>query len=114
MKILRPLRFPVKHPQFLSLFLKKSVYDIAGIYDLQYTLAADYDFMFRIFKNHQFTSLYISRLIVRMRLGGASNANFKSTITANREVLKTWSNHGFRIPIQFLFFRILKRVIQFI
>jgi glycosyltransferase len=49
-----------------------------------------------------------------MRLGGASNTNFKSTITANKEVLKTWKNHGFSIPIQLIPLRIIKRLAQFI
>ena len=42
-------------PPHPSLFVKKSVYEKAGLFDLNFKLAADYEFMLRIFKKHNFT-----------------------------------------------------------
>ena len=42
------IRFTINHP---SCFIKKSVYIAAGLYDLQYKIAADYDFILRLFIN---------------------------------------------------------------
>ena len=94
--------------------MRKRVYDEAYLCNLQYSLADDYEFMFRIFKKYKFSSKYISRLIVRMRLGRPSNRSFKGTNIANKEVLRTWKNHGFNISFQLMPLRILKRLIQFI
>ena len=41
-----PIRFTLNHP---SCFIKKSAYDLIGLYNLQYKIAADYDLILRLF-----------------------------------------------------------------
>lgn len=41
-----PFKFTINHP---SCFVKKSVYDRIGSFNLSYTIAADYDFVFRAY-----------------------------------------------------------------
>ncbi|TBR61422.1 glycosyl transferase [Westiellopsis prolifica IICB1] len=41
-----PFRFTIPHP---SCFVKKEVYDQIGLFDLGYSMAADYDFIFRAY-----------------------------------------------------------------
>lgn len=41
-----PIRFTLNHP---SCFIKKSAYDLIGLYDLKYKIAADYDLILRLF-----------------------------------------------------------------
>ena len=42
------IRFTINHP---SCFIKKSAYRLAGLYDLQYQIAADYDMVLRLYIN---------------------------------------------------------------
>jgi len=101
-------------PPHPALFLRSRVYKKAGVFDLQYKLAADYEYMFRIFKKYNFKSKYINRLTVKMRLGGATNKSFKNILDGNKEILKAWKNNGLKAPIKLMFFRIIKRLVQFV
>jgi glycosyltransferase involved in cell wall biosynthesis len=101
-------------PPHPALFLKSTVYKKEGLFDLQYKFASDYEFMFRIFKKHNFKSKYIDRLMVKMKLGGATNKSFKNILNGNKEILNAWKNNNFTPPITLMFVRFIKRVIQFI
>ena len=49
------IRFTINHP---SCFIKKSAYMIAGLYNLQYQIAADYDIILRLFiKEFKFSGI---------------------------------------------------------
>lgn len=101
-------------PPHPSLFVKKSVYEKAGLFNLDFKLAADYEFMLRIFKKHNFNSKYINRVIVKMRLGGATNQSFSNIKKQNIEILKAWNNNELKAPFLLMPLRIIKRLIQFI
>ncbi|MBS7255460.1 glycosyltransferase family 2 protein [Flavobacterium branchiicola] len=101
-------------PPHPSLFVKRSVYDKAGVFNLDYKLAADYELMFRMLKKHTFKIRYIDRLIVKMRLGGATNQSISNIVNQNKEILKAWKNNGLRAPFYLMPMRIFKRLIQFI
>ena len=100
-------------PPHPTLYLRSHVFHQAGTFDLQYKLAADYEFMLRIFKKHNFKSLHIQRLIVRMRLGGATNKNLINILNGNKDILRSWKNNGLKAPIALMPLRIIKRLRQF-
>ena len=100
-------------PPHPSLFLKRKIYDEAGMFNLKYRLAADYEYMLRIFKNYKYNSKYINETIVRMRLGGATNKNISNILKQNREIYNAWSNNNLSLPFFLMPLRIIKRVLQF-
>jgi glycosyltransferase involved in cell wall biosynthesis len=101
-------------PPHPSLFLKKNVYNIAGLFNLEYKLASDYEFMLRVFKKNTFKIKYINKILVKMRLGGATNKNYKNIYLGNVEIHKAWNKNGLKIPLFFTPRRIYKRFIQFL
>ncbi|WP_281336376.1 glycosyltransferase family 2 protein [Flavobacterium eburneipallidum] len=101
-------------PPHPSLFLSSRVYKEAGLFNLEYKLAADYEFMLRIFKKHHFKSKYIDRLIIKMRLGGATNKSYINIVNQNKEIFKSWENNGLKAPFYLMPLRVLKRLIQFV
>jgi len=101
-------------PPHPTLFVKKRIYEEAGLFNLDFKLAADYEFMLRIFKKHNFRSRYRNKVIVKMRLGGASNKSFSNIIMQNKEILKAWKYNELKVPLLLMPFRIIKRLIQFI
>jgi glycosyltransferase involved in cell wall biosynthesis len=101
-------------PPHPTLFVRSQVYQIAGLFDLEYKLAADYEFMLRIFKKHNFKSYYLNRSMVKMRLGGATNKNYKNIISGNKEILLSWKKNGLNIPFRLIPLKIIKRLNQFI
>jgi len=72
-------------PAHPTLFLKKEVYQKHGNFNLSYKIAADYDFMVRILSDSSLNFYYHSKIITKMRLGGASNANLKHIIKKTKE-----------------------------
>jgi glycosyltransferase len=59
-------------PAHPTLYLKKQVYANYGLFDLNYHIAADYDFMLRILSAGIKTK-YLPLYFVKMRVGGKSN-----------------------------------------
>jgi len=101
-------------PPHPSLFIKSKVYKEAGLFNLDYKLAADYEFMFRIFKLYNFKPLHMKRLMVRMRLGGATNKSIKNILNGNKEILRAWIDNGLKVPMLLMPKRFFKRIVQFI
>ncbi len=58
------------HP---TCFVSKSVYNKAGIFDTQYKISADYDFLLRCLKQN-FKFSYIAKTLTCFRLGGMSGS----------------------------------------
>jgi len=101
-------------PPHPSLFLRKKVYDVVGLFNQGMRLAADYEFMLRLFKLHNYKSKYINKLLVKMRLGGATNGSMKNIIDGNKEILSAWKTNNLKVPLLLMPKRILKRLTQFI
>ncbi|NRR91041.1 glycosyltransferase [Winogradskyella undariae] len=72
-------------PAHPTLYLKKSIYDKYGLFDLKYKIAADYDFILRIFRQENLSFFYLPKTIVKMRIGGASNKNLKNILQKSKE-----------------------------
>ncbi len=100
-------------PPHPSLFVSARVYHEAGYFNLKYRLAADYEFMLRIFKTHSYKIKYLPLVLVNMRLGGATNNSLKNIYKGNVEILNSWKENGFKIPLLLIPKRIFKRLIQF-
>lgn len=101
-------------PPHPALFVKRSVYDRVGLFNLDYKLAADYELMLRMLKKYDFKIKYIDRLIVKMRLGGATNQSFTNIINQNKEIIRSWKDNSLKVPFYLMPVRIFKRLIQFI
>lgn len=61
-------------PPHPTVYLRKKVYDRFGFFDTSFRIAADYDFMLRIFRDNLRTTVYIPEVLVKMRVGGESNS----------------------------------------
>lgn len=75
-------------PAHPTLFLKREVYDKHGLFDLDFKIAADYDFMLRILKDPELTFAYLPQVITKMRVGGVSNKSIQNIIQKSKEDLR--------------------------
>ena len=98
------------HPTF---FLKRSVYERFGFFNLNLGSAADYEMMLRFLLKHKVSTIYIPEVLVKMRVGGISNASLKSRIHANRMDRRAWQVNGLRPYPWTLLFKPLRKVNQF-
>ncbi len=101
-------------PPHPTLFLKKEVYAQSGNFDTSFKIAADYDFILRVFKNQAYSIKRVDNVLVKMRMGGASNKNLGNIIVKMKEDLQALKNN--QIPFKFnaLLFKNLRKLNQFI
>lgn len=79
------------HPTF---FVKKEFYDKYGKFDLDFGIAADYDFMLRMLGKYKISTSYLPKVLYKMRVGGASNRSLKNIIQKSLEDIKALKNNN--------------------
>jgi glycosyltransferase len=99
------------HPAF---FVRKSVYDSYGKFNLELKSAADYEIMLRFIHKHECSISYLPRVVVKMRVGGVSNSSIKNRLKANREDKRAWEINGLKPKPFTLIFKPLSKVLQFV
>ncbi|MEL6355833.1 MAG: glycosyltransferase family 2 protein [Bacteroidota bacterium] len=83
------------HPTF---FVRRSVYDKYGTFNLSFRYAADYELMLRLCYKHKIKLGYIPRVLVKMRTGGVSNSSLRNRLIANQEDQRAWRINGMPTP----------------
>jgi glycosyltransferase involved in cell wall biosynthesis len=81
-------------PAHPALVVSKRIFRSFGLFKTDYKIAADFEFVARIFARPNFQYRYLPRVLVRMRMGGASTQGWRSTLTINREVLRACRENG--------------------
>jgi glycosyltransferase involved in cell wall biosynthesis len=98
------------HPTF---FVRKEVYEKFGQFDLQFPRQADFELTMRFLEIHQIKSRYVSKIWVKMRVGGASNNSIKGVIKGNLEAYRACKKHQLNVGPLFIMKKILSRIPQF-
>jgi glycosyltransferase involved in cell wall biosynthesis len=99
------------HPTF---FVRRSIYERYGTFDLDFGSAADYELMLRFLVKHGITSKYIPEVLVKMRSGGISNASLRNRIKANLMDRKAWKVNDLKPYPWTIYLKPLRKIMQFI
>ena len=99
------------HPTF---FVKKSVYDRFGGFNLGLKLSADYELMLRVLLKHKIDASYLPQVLVKMRRGGFSNAKLVHRLRANREDFNAWQINGLKPNLLTRYLKPLRKIPQFL
>jgi glycosyltransferase involved in cell wall biosynthesis len=75
------------HPAF---FVKKEAINKYGNFIDSLTLSADYEMMLRLIHYHGILIEYLPKVLVSMRIGGASNQNISNRLMANKQDKMAW------------------------
>jgi glycosyltransferase involved in cell wall biosynthesis len=100
-------------PAHPTLFLRKEIYEQFGGFDLSYKIAADYEFILRVFKHKQLSFYYLPEVITKMRWGGASNKSLKNILQKSAEDYRALKTHNIGIPWMILLQKNLSKISQF-
>ena len=79
------------HPTF---FIRKQCYTEYGAYRTDLGSSADYELMLRYLLKKRITLAYLPRVLVRMRIGGISNASLKKRLYAHLMDWRAWRING--------------------
>ncbi|MGL1935168.1 MAG: glycosyltransferase [Fibrobacterales bacterium] len=99
----------IPHP---TLYLDSKVYEEYGVFDTGLRISADYEFMLRILTKPALSFAYIPSVLVKMRVGGASNS-FGNLIKKSKEDLKTLRKHNVG-GVYTLLYKIVSKLSQFV
>jgi len=77
-------------PPHPTLFLRKDLYNRVGYFDTQFKIAADYDFILRVFQIPDIKVAYLPMVLMLMRQGGASSkiSNLYAKSLEDLQILK--------------------------
>jgi glycosyltransferase len=98
------------HPTF---YVKRAVYEKYGVFNTSFRISADYDTMLRFLGKYRISTLYLPEVMVKMRVGGASNRSLKNIIQKSKEDYQAIQDNNFG-TIFTLLFKNLRKVTQFI
>lgn len=101
------------HPPHPTFFVKKEVYNKYGGFNLDFKLAADFELMLRFLEKFKIKSQYLNIPMVKMRLGGATNKNFKNIFNQNIECYRAFKENSLKVTILYPFYRILPKFLQY-
>lgn len=101
-------------PPHPTLFLRRSVFERFGLFDLQYRIAADFELMARLLEVRRIKTVYLSEVLVKMRLGGTTNKSLSNIVKQNREIWSALVAHGLEPGLTaFVLNKFLLRMRQF-
>jgi glycosyltransferase len=89
------------HPTF---YARRGLMDAVGKFQLDYKIAADYDFMLRAFEINRPRTAYIPHLLVDFMVGGASTSGLRSIWRSNVECLRSRRRNLGGFPVDPAFF----------
>ncbi|KAA0249621.1 MAG: glycosyltransferase [Acidobacteria bacterium] len=99
------------HPTF---FVRRRVYESLGRFRTDLGSAADYELMLRFLYRHGIKAVYIPRVLVRMRTGGASNRSLLARVRANRMDREAWRVNDLKPGLATLLLKPLRKLPQFL
>ena len=99
------------HPTF---FVRRKVYDKAGVFNCSLRSAADYELMLRILLKHEIPAVYINEVIIKMRVGGVSTASLRNRLKANSQDRLAWKINGLDPYFFTLYMKPLRKLGQFL
>lgn len=100
-------------PPHPTLFLRKEIYAQVGPFDTQFNIAADYDFVLRVFAQPHLKAKYLPQVLMLMRQGGASS-KVGNLLAKSKEDLRVLKKNKMPQPYLILLRKIAGKFKQFI
>lgn len=101
----------IPHP---ALFVRRTVYERYGLFNPDFRIAGDYEFILRILKIHKINVKYIPAAFTRMYNSGVSGSNLKQRGRGWAELKNAWVVNNFKVPRFFIWRRLLFKIGQYL
>jgi len=99
-------------PPHTSFFVRKSVYQAFGLFDLSCGISADLDLMFRFIVDKRIDCGYLDKYVVYMREGGASTKSIIRLIMNLIDSANIIRKHGYDVGMLYYLRRVYAKVLQ--
>jgi glycosyltransferase len=98
-------------PPHPTTFIRRKLIIKAEGFDLKYKLAADYDLILKVLSGAE-KVIYLDTVLVKMRLGGATNVSWENIIKQNVEIFMSYKRQFNRYPVLKFFIKLVNRFYQ--
>lgn len=98
------------HPTF---FVKREIYKKYGSFNTDFRIAADYELVLRFLERHRISTYHIPEVLIKMRLGGASNKNLKNIFLKTSEDYRAWKVNNLHGSFYTIFLKNVSKLSQF-
>lgn len=99
------------HPTF---FARRDLFVQFGSFNLKLKSSADYELMLRFIHKNKANVAYLPEVLVKMRIGGASNGSLSQRMWANREDALAWELNNIPKPRFLRIMKPMKKLFQYI
>ncbi|MEQ8541432.1 MAG: glycosyltransferase family 2 protein [Coleofasciculus sp. D1-CHI-01] len=99
---------PFSHP---TCFVRKTVYDSIGIFDVQFRTASDYDFMLRVYGSETIKTVYLDEVVTNFRKTGVTSSMRISPIVQIFRLLRK-NKYRFSYIIIGIVYRLTRDIIK--
>jgi glycosyltransferase len=100
-------------PAHPAMFIKKTVYEKHGLFNINFKIAGDFDWLCRVSKDTNISSLKIDKIFVKMQYGGISTNGLKSLYLLNKEVITALKINAIKSSFFNLLFKYIKKITEF-
>lgn len=101
-------------PPHPTVFIKRWVYEKYGVFDLSLAVVADHEILCRFMYKYKVKSCYIPEVLIKMRLGGASNKGIINYIKQNLAIVKTLRKNKIKVSPMFFVIKPITKLKQFL
>jgi glycosyltransferase involved in cell wall biosynthesis len=102
--------FMPAHPSF---YVRRVVYQKAGLYDMSYKIGSDFEMMVRLFRKQRIRYQYLAKDFVTMRTGGMSTNGIKSRRTLLAEDVRACRSNGIYTNQLIVVLKYLYKVLEY-
>jgi len=101
-------------PAHPTLYLTKDIFKKFGLFRTDYRIAADFEFIARIFGKQMIKFHYIPKVLIKMRTGGVSTRNIKSNFIINQEIVRACFENNIPTSLFKVYLKYFKKIFEFV
>jgi glycosyltransferase involved in cell wall biosynthesis len=98
------------HPTF---YCRRELFNEIGFYSLGYGTAGDYELLSRFMHKHRFNAFYLKKVMINMKIGGASNKNLSSRVKGLINDFRAMRNNEIRVPLIAVLLKRIRKIGQY-
>ena len=85
------------HPAHPTFYVRKSIYDKLGGFDISFDVSADFELMLRFIEKEKIRTKYLDLFSVKMRMGGESTKSLKNILKGNKNIFRAFRKNGLNV-----------------
>lgn len=101
-------------PAHPTLLVRRQIFGAIGGFRLNYRIAADFEWIVRLFHVAEASYVYLPEIVVIMRSGGVSTSGFKGSWVLNNEIVRACRTNGLQTSIARVLLKMPAKLLEYV